>query len=478
MKEDKLEKILKSELEIPKQVEDKMQEAYRMIGAHEKEKRKVSGIHCRWSTVAAAAFAVVVLTTAVQAAGLYYSKTVIEEEEKVTYMFDMDYDLTPYDIAVSPEYIPDGYRIIDSDQYHNKMRNDETGRGITIIPYNGANIDEHGPLNFTNVKNVEKTEIQNLEAHIYTMEDRKLEVKDIVMFNEKEGYLIFIYSDGKELSIEELKKVAENLKITKLDTKSAYKSARERKMDEIAQELWIREWYDFIRGGISSKRVCEIGEEMKNPNLEKLFPDNVADIRYTVESVEVKDKLEKDEFPEENFKQYEEEVKPWLEDDGTLKPRMRYSNYGGVSKEDKKTGSKFVVVKMKAHNLKESEHGSETVSTFGAQMAPTLGYYKAGIDGNLTYYLKEPYLQERDYELQGSDHGGASFPIYFDKAYHLEGNERLKQFFWRPLLEGEILEYTLVYVVDDDLIEHAYLQSYHNGTVNGEKNCTYVKITK
>lgn len=38
MKEDKFKKILKSDLEIPKQVEDKMQEAYRMIGADEEVK--------------------------------------------------------------------------------------------------------------------------------------------------------------------------------------------------------------------------------------------------------------------------------------------------------------------------------------------------------------------------------------------------------------------------------------------------------
>lgn len=417
------------------------------------------------------------VSTAVYAGGAFYNKTVIDEKDKVTYLFGMNYDLTPYDIKVEPKYIPEGYQVTDQGNDSIKIENTVSDREILVLSCNGASIDEQTSLNFTNVKAVEKTKIQNLETHIYTMEDRKLEIKDIVMFNEEDGYLIYIYSDGAELPIEELKKVAENLKITKLDTKTAYRSAMERKAQEVADELWIRRVYDFLVDGIPKKRVCEIGEEMKNPVLEKLFPADVADIRYTVQSVEIKDTLPKDEFPEENFVQYKE-VKPWLEADGTLKSRMRYQNDGGVSRVDKMVASKFVVVKMKARNLKESKNGMEKDPMFGVDIAPDLGFYKARSDGNLVEYLKEAYLQERDYSLQGGGYGDFSIPIYFDEAICREGYERLKHFLWHPLAEGEELEYTLVYVIDEDLIEHAYLRNYFSGNVLDGKDSTYVKITK
>ena len=65
-----------------------------------------------------------------------------------------------------------------------------------------------------------------------------------------------------------------------------------------------------------------------------------------------------------------------------------------------------------------------------------------------------------NYNLQWTAGNGASFPIYFDKIYYTEGVQRMKDAFFRPLAAGETLEYTLVYVADEDQLDSLYLDIY------------------
>ena len=52
-----------------------------------------------------------------------------------------------------------------------------------------------------------------------------------------------------------------------------------------------------------------------------------------------------------------------------------------------------------------------------------------------------------------------SFPVYFDKQFS-EGIQGMKAGLFVPLAPGEEMEYTLVYVVDEDQTANIYLQFY------------------
>lgn len=476
MGKNKLDQMMRQELEIPRQVEEKMQEAYRTIGADPKAARKRSGIHGRWAAVAAAAMFIAAVPAGVYAANHFYSKTVQKNGNDLTYQFNVDYSMTPNDIEVSAGYIPKGFELKKDGLYAGKIHNDATGEGITIMPYNGANIADFQRFDCFNVESVEKTEIQNLEAHILTMKNMKKVTKDIFLFNEADGYLVGVWTDAESLPEEELKKVAENLKITKLDTQVEYQKVKAEKSGTEGDAASM--------GGIAiaKDKIHNIGEELKSPYLEKeggQFAKHDADIRYTVQSVEVKDKLDQKEFPQKNYGQYKEEVLPWLAEDGTLKPHTRYSlkANGGVDNQSAKdVDSKFVVVKMKAQNVKGSLDKTEADPQYGI-MTPELAFYEKKADGTLGSMKKE-YVTEDGYGLQFMAGYGASFPIYFDRAENLEGIARQKDFCFYTLAEGDTVEYTVVYVADEDLLDNAYVQMYNRNAAGSQTDCAFVKITK
>lgn len=465
MKEDKFKKILKSELEIPKQVEDKMQEAYKRIGADEKSERKHAKGYHRWISVAAAVVLFALVPMGVYATGAVFYKMIKQNGSLLEYELKVNYDMTPYDIEVVPGYMPEGYEMKEDGPWVGKIHNDANGGGITIMTHNAADLDEMEDFKFYGVKDVEKTKIQGMEAHVITSEWQNQLIRDIVLFNEEDGYVVIVWSDGEELSTEELKKVAEDMKITKLDTQIVYKSRQEKQDEKNRQERQEQTNAELREIGIPKDMIYAVGEEMSDPMFKKDSKYH-ADIRFTVESIEVKDILPEDEFAKKQFTRYEEEVAPWLNEDGTLKSHIRYKDVFDETGEV--VDSKFVVVKMKACNLKESESGIE-LGDHGAQLAPHLKVYKTRKDGSLGYFNRDD-LGEEGYSLQSD-----GFPIYFDEAVHTEGTE-VKAFACRPLPEGEEIVYTLVYVVDDDRIEDAYLQMYNVG--GADANCTYVKITK
>lgn len=85
------------------------------------------------------------------------------------------------------------------------------------------------------------------------------------------------------------------------------------------------------------------------------------------------------------------------------------------------------------------------------------------------------------YDLQWGAERGGSFPIYFDKPYFTEGIKGVKQGCFVGLLLGEEMEYTLVYVVDEDQLSNMYLHFYPQNEIeiNGEYLTTpYVDISQ
>ena len=91
---------------------------------------------------------------------------------------------------MAANYIPKGYELKTEGPYEGKIHNDETGKGITVMPFNAANLDDMKTRDFSNVLNVEKMEIQNMEAHVITYEKMGETLQDILLFNEADGYCV------------------------------------------------------------------------------------------------------------------------------------------------------------------------------------------------------------------------------------------------------------------------------------------------
>lgn len=113
----------------------------------------------------------------------------------------------------------------------------------------------------------------------------------------------------------------------------------------------------------------------------------------------------------------------------------------------------------------------------GISIAPDLAYMKTNEDGSLSRADYQLVGANENYNLQWTAGNGASFPIYFDKIYYTEGVQRMKDAFFRPLAAGETLEYTLVYVADEDQLDSLYLYIYP-GYGNTEEGVAapYVKV--
>ena len=56
---------------------------------------------------------------------------------------------------------------------------------------------------------------------------------------------------------------------------------------------------------------------------DEALKNEVEDIRFVVNSVEVADSISLAEYPKENFIDYENEMSPWMNEDGTLKSHDR-----------------------------------------------------------------------------------------------------------------------------------------------------------
>ena len=229
---------------------------------------------------------------------------------------------------------------------------------------------------------------------------------------------------------------------------------------------------------ISKELIWNIGIEMTDPNFGNL--SYAEDIRYTVEDVQILDAISFEEFPKENFDTttieqidtFEEEVKPWLNEDGTLKQHARYlTGEDGVndSKENREMiGVKFVVVRMKA-NVAGGAKDSMEETDISVTLAPDMEFYETDENGDLTH--------AKEYSTPDKFAGYAGYPVYFETSSELEYDPKIKSVWNCKLDKGDVVEYTLIYIVDEDRLENAYLQFYMNGNFM-EHGCTCVKVTE
>lgn len=484
-------RILKQELVIPEKVDRGMQEAYMKLGIKKPGKttfflkRKVLRI------LAAAAVLTAGSSIVVFAANKFLSANLVKEEEAVTYDLTIDHNQETHEIEVEPTYIPEGYVLYgENTPLGGKWHNDETGGTISIFTMNAAELDEYIRLGNTDElthgmkeKNLkEEIEINGMKVALFMpdsayIDSDKTTVK-AMLFNEEDGYLINIYHNS-QLSKEETIKIAKGLDIRVLDSTVPYKTDEE--IDKLLAEQKFDEEQRKARMKpelLADNNFFSIGTELKLPFTEFEDGTKMDDFRYTVESIEVKDRLPVSEYPTENYYDYDGEMADWLNEDGTLKSHERFKyTYDASGNETgvplvQTVASKFVVVHMKLKNNNEVNLFDNEV-----MVCPFLKYLDKDENGfsrsdatDLQYFpANENYHLTTD-----------GFPVYFDKMYYTDGIERLKRFHFVPMEPGEELEYTLAYVVDEDLLDNAFFQFYsgYDGypVPEGGNEYVYVKV--
>lgn len=459
------EQVLKQSIPISKMTEAKIQAAYDIVRAKSRQQAKVKPVPKRsfrhvWAAGLAAAL-IAVSGLGVMASMGYFSKNVQEEGDQVSYSFEVNYELKPVEVQAEPTYLPEGMKLQEEGKY---STDDNYGHGISIMPMNMVNIDaQKEQMDFTHVETVEKTTIQNMEAHIITYQERDkyLSGEDLFLFNPEQGYVIRIFGDY-EVPVEEVVKVAEGLKITVSENADlTYSLTPEEQEKQAAQDAADKEWQAQVDKGVTTDQITKLGEALKCEAL---------GASYTIKDVKVYDSLFDIPGYTEQGVYDMERLSPWLNADGTHKPyqRIHLDENGEVLAEEAAT-PKFLAVQVSAEQYIGYDEFQDGGTWDSTALDASLVYVEKRADGTWNF-KKDTYeaVPSERYELQ-MDHSA----FYLSQPENLSGEERLHSFFYRSMEKGETIEYTLIFAVDADQMPEGSLANIvlqFNGTGNDPTN--------
>ena len=506
--DEEVKKKLREDVDVPECVDEGIKRAYDMIGIS--GERKVIRRRKRiWPAVAAVAALTAGLSITAAAVN-YYLKVHLEEEGQVLkYYIEVDKEQKEaHQIEVNPTYLPKGFEAEQAEEgAPKKIYGTVEGDSISIISYNAAELYRMSQLEENVFAEYRKDSYSAVEGEqkldLFTRKNEKVdsdrEITDVYLFSEEEGYGVWIWSESS-LEQEELVKIANGLEITVLEETVPYPSeaeiAEERQNDKDAAKKAEAEQEYRSSNGVSEELVYQVGEEVKDTTREMMaesYPDYLRevylseeeDIRFTVLSTAVSDTLPTDTFSQQYFTT---DMENWMNEDTSLKAHQRYrlgeeegqtTFDARADKEAETVNSKYVIVKMKAKNV--SAFQTDLNKTVGVSIAPILTVMQEGEAGKLVYPQETFWSANEGYDLQWGAERGGSFPIYFDKPYFTEGIKGVKSRLFCPLAPGEEMEYTLVYVVDEDQLSNMYLHFYPQNEMemNGEYLTTpYVYISQ
>lgn len=491
--EQEMTRILNQELVIPEKINLGMQEAYEKLGIRTTKKRTFFIKRKAFRILAATAVLAAGSSLAVLAANKFLSANLVKEAENVTYDLAIDHEHKAHEIEVTPTYMPEGYESGgENSAWGGKWHNAKTGGTITITASNAAELDEQLRLGdadmlthgFKEENLKQELDINGMKVALFLFEsgyvDSDKQTVDAMLFNEDEGYLVQIFNMNSHLSMEETIKIAEGLDIRILDSTVPYKTDEEIESMLAEREIEKAKIEDEWKPEpLADNNFFSIGEELKIPFIEAEGGIKPEDIRYTVESVEIKDALPVSEYPIENYPAYEEEIAKWLNGDGSLKPHERFEypldENGNPAGEPtvETVDSKFVVVQMKVKN----NNDVNPYDGFEVCVCPYVKYLEKDAGGK---YLHD-HTEGNEYYPANEGYGlQYGFPVYFDKMYYTEGTQRLKHSHFVPMEPGEELEYTLAYVADEDKLDDAFFHFYsgYGGwpVPEGGNKYVYVKV--
>lgn len=473
--QNEIEEILKNDTQIPESVDKRIQETYASLGLKtaksqnsktanksntsnttQKTTVKFRKKRKAWATIAAAAALVAGLSVTAFAAYKVLNVQKTEKDGLVSYNSTVDTSTKEaHEIKAALSYVPDGYVYQDEDSgspYGGKYYNEADGSTLNLVSYNAAEIYEAGSVDdlsepvLKSSDKVDTIDINGLSADIYESksiyEDSNNKNKTLILYNEDEGYLIELYSSSSTLFMDEFIKVAQGLKVEVLDSTVPYMTDDEiAKTNEEIQEGWdATEAYSILNDSnlynIGDTLSCKYLLESAKENNEEAFAD--TQVQYQVEDIQVVDSFSTDEYPKDNFiVDYDSDLAPCLNSDGTLKEHKRYTSDDYTDTES--VTSKFVIAKTKITNPAD-----EAIDV----MTPCLSYLQD--NGNETY-LKAYFPSEASEAWLNIMIDGIT--IYNDH----KNIDNIKQTNWTHLESGESQEVTTIYVVDTDRINQSYL---------------------
>lgn len=465
-----MERILKSSVEIPDSVEQKINDTYRDLGLADKSGSRTVRKRKRkaWVTIAAAAALVAGLGVTVYAAGQFFSAQLTQEGDKLTYSLAIDpAEKEAHEIQVTPGYVPEGYVYQEEGPYESKWYNEETGGSMSVIPYNAAELYEisqtqddplHAPFNEDSF--VKAVDIQGMSVDIFSSEgdyiDSDETIQNIFVFNEEWGYAVHVYLDGPDLADDEAVRVAEGLDIEVLDTTVPYPTE-----EEIAA---INEENQRIENEIKNAASGITDDSIRGLNNVMKIDGSIYDhgIEYQAVDIQVTDTLPPDEFPEENFiVDYDSTLAEYVNEDGSLKPHKRFTN--AASRKTESAEASFIIVTTKIRNTGDTAQD--------VYLSPFLRHLDE--NGNGTYRLSQPRDKSSPAQESWKRLTTDSFPFYQSAPNNGETEE-----LFTTIHPGEEIECTSVYVADNDCLDSAYMQYFNIGAAAADTPELYVKVTE
>ena len=465
-----MERILKSSVEIPDSVEQKINDTYRDLGLADKSGSRTVRKRKRkaWVTIAAAAALVAGLGVTVYAAGQFFSAQLTQEGDKLTYSLAIDpAEKEAHEIQVTPGYVPEGYVYQEEGPYESKWYNEETGGSMSVIPYNAAELYEisqtqddplHAPFNEDSF--VKAVDIQGMSVDIFSSEgdyiDSDETIQNIFVFNEEWGYAVHVYLDGPDLADDEAVRVAEGLDIEVLDTTVPYPTE-----EEIAA---INEENQRIENEIKNAASGITDDSIRGLNDVMKIDGSIYDhgIEYQAVDIQVTDTLPPDEFPEENFiVDYDSTLAEYVNEDGSLKPHERFTN--AASRKTESAEASFIIVTTKIRNTGDTAQD--------VYLSPFLRHLDE--NGNGTYRLSQPRDKSSPAQESWKRLTTNGFPFYQSAPNNGETEE-----LFTTIHPGEEIECTSVYVADNDCLDSAYMQYFNIGAAAADTPELYVKVTE
>lgn len=496
--QEEMKRILRQDIGTSDITEQKIQEAYAFIRSTGNMPAQIKRRPAfkKWMVLAAAVGLLGVSSVTALAINGFFTHESVQEEDSLTYTFEVNYELTPHVVEITPGYIPEGYeQFEDGSLKYDKEGYRQNGISLGVVTANFLDA-ESTFLDVDDVKSVEDTVINGMDAQLITRNyDPERETrcfdKRIYLFNEEEGYVGIVFG-GNDLTMEELVKVAESLTFTVTDEELEYESSEEKEAQKAAYLAYEQEQKEIQEYGVPQEYIYQVGDTFnyqydfaqaqyelfeKDEKYRAQFGEDNAEenMRYyaaskgteiTVTGVEVLDSAA--DFPAEGFSQYEEIAKH-LNEDGTLQPYQRVTYKTGEDGEDMELSrdevtQKFVRVTLRAKNL-----GDETEDFWAGEAELT--QLEPVENGRYQYpSASTKALNCQEYSL-ASDDGTA---VYFDQSPY--AGELNGHFFYRDLAPGETLEYTLLFTVDEDKTDNMYLRfGEMYGTMDWEHQIFHVR---
>lgn len=468
--QEEMERILKSSVEIPDSVEQKINDTYRDLGLADKSGSRTVRKRKRkaWVTIAAAAALVAGLGVTVYAAGQFFSAQLTQAGDKLTYSLAIDpAGKEAHEIRVTPGYVPEGYVYQEEGPYENKWYNAETDGSMSVIPYNAAELYEisqtqddplHAPFNKDSL--VKTVDIQGMNVDIFFNDGDYINseetIQDIFVFSEEWGYAVHVYLDGPDLADDEALKVAEGLDIEVLDTTVPYPTEEEiAAINEENQR--IENEIKKAVSGITDDSIRGLNDVMK-------IDDSIYDhgIEYQAVDIQVTDTLPPAEFPKENFiVDYDSTLAEYVNEDGSLKAHERFTD--ADSRETESAEASFIIVTTKIRNTGDTAQN--------VYLSPFLRHLDGNGDG--TYTLSTPEDKSLPAQKSWKKLTTDGFPFYQSAP-----NNGEKEELFTTIHPGEEIECTSVYVADNDCLDSAYMQYFNIGAAAADTPELYMKVTE